>query len=143
MSDYNSSIKKSSVVARSREFRDLDLSLAIHPIRRDIVPLKDLDAINNSVRNIIFSNYYEKPYGGHWIAGDLRSKLFELADMFTVISIKTAIESALKKYEQRIVLEEVSVLDRSERNGYEVTIQYRIKSTSESEITKLYLKRLR
>lgn len=143
MSDYNSSIKKSSVVSRSRVFRDLDLSLSLHPLRRDILPLKDLDAVKTSVRNIVLTNFYERPFSGHYVAGNLRSKLFDNNDMFTVISIKKSIQDALEKNEPRVIVERLTIIDKSDRNGYEVTIQFRIRSTSSTEETKIYLKRLR
>ena len=34
-------LQRSKVVSRRKQHRDLDLSLKIHPIRKDIIPLKD------------------------------------------------------------------------------------------------------
>ena len=44
LSDKSVKNKKISRVARKVSFRDLDLTLKLHPIRKDIVPLKDDNA---------------------------------------------------------------------------------------------------
>ena len=50
-------IQKAKVTARQVGHRDLDLSLKIHPIRKDIIPLKDDNAIKNAIRNLLVSNF--------------------------------------------------------------------------------------
>ena len=51
-------LKKARVTSRVKGWRDLDLSLTLHPIRKDIIPLKDDNAIKNSVKNLLISNFY-------------------------------------------------------------------------------------
>ena len=53
-SDFSitSDISKSQIVSRKKPHRDLDLSLKIHPIRKDIIPLKDDNAIKNALKNL-------------------------------------------------------------------------------------------
>ena len=46
-------LEQASVVAKKKSWSDLDLSLKIHPIRKDIIPLKDDAAIKNAIRNFI------------------------------------------------------------------------------------------
>ena len=48
--------------ARKTGYADLDLSLTKHPIRNDIVLLKDDKAIKNAVKNLLRSNFYERPF---------------------------------------------------------------------------------
>ena len=55
-------LSAAKVVAQKKPFRDLDLSLAIHPIRKDIIPLKDDRAIVNAVRNLLITNFNERPF---------------------------------------------------------------------------------
>ena len=54
LSDYNYE-PRSSVIAREQLYSDLDLSFRVHPIIKDIMPLRDADAIKNSLKNLIFS----------------------------------------------------------------------------------------
>ena len=63
-SDLSRSSKGSRIsrVARKVEFRDLDLTLKLHPIRNDIVPLKDDNAVRNALKNLVLTNFFERPF---------------------------------------------------------------------------------
>ena len=50
-SDKSSTTKQVSIVTRKKNFSDLDMSLTKHPIRKDITPLKDDNAVKNAVKN--------------------------------------------------------------------------------------------
>ena len=47
-----------------RNFRDLDLNFAIHPITKDVNIYKAEYAVINSVKNLILTNHFEKPFHG-------------------------------------------------------------------------------
>ena len=49
----NNTSKSSIITARRKEFRDLDLSLTLHPTKKDIMPLRDDQAIKNSLKNFL------------------------------------------------------------------------------------------
>ena len=49
LSDANVVQNRSLVVSKTRPYSDLDLSLAIHPVFGDIVPLTDIDAVKARV----------------------------------------------------------------------------------------------
>ena len=51
-----------SIVAKKKEYRDLDLSLELHPIRKDITPVRDSEAIKNAIRNILSTEMFERPF---------------------------------------------------------------------------------
>jgi len=80
-------LKKARVVSKKKPHRDLDLSLKIHPIRKDIIPLKDDNAIKNALKNLLVTNFYDRPFGFDKGA-NLKGLLFEPADLFTKIAIK-------------------------------------------------------
>lgn len=138
-----SNINRSIIVAKKQEYSDIDLSLMLHPIKKDIIPLTDRDAIKQSVKNLVLTNFYERPFDGHWKGADLISKLFELNETHASISIQSAIKDVLKRYEPRVKVTYISVVDNSERNSYDITIQYIIRSSLIEDETNLYLTRLR
>ena len=84
-------VKKAKVTSRVKGWRDLDLSLTLHPIRGDIVPIKDDAAIKNSVKNLLITNFYERPFNDD-IGANLRALLFEPADTITKISQEKTLE---------------------------------------------------
>jgi phage baseplate assembly protein W len=146
LSDYNVNefiaTNRSQVVSKRRSFSDLDLSLELNPNFNDIVPLTDIDAVKNSVRNLILTNFFERPFQP-WIGSNLSALLFEPADSFTIISIREEIKKVLRKYEPRVDDVTVEVKDQSDRNSYTVTVGFRVISVDEQVDITLYLKRIR
>ncbi len=51
-----------NLTARKKGYSDLDLKLTLHPFRKDIVPLKDSEAVKNAVKNLILTNFFERPF---------------------------------------------------------------------------------
>jgi phage baseplate assembly protein W len=146
LSDYNVNefiaTNRSQVVSKRRSFSDLDLSLELNPNFNDIVPLTDIDAVKNSVKNLILTNFFERPFRP-WIGSNLSALLFEPADSFTIISIREEIKKVLRKYEPRVDDVTVEVKDQSDRNSYTVTLGFRVISVDEQVDITLYLKRIR
>jgi phage baseplate assembly protein W len=136
-------VPTSTIVARSVQYSDLDLRMTLHPVKKDIVPLYDVDAIKNSVKILVLSNFYERPFDP-FRAGNIRSLLFEQADHFTTVSIKNAISKVLQEREPRIGSVTVIVTDMSDINAYAVSVQFRIVSNlQETTQVDFQLKRLR
>lgn len=133
-------IKKAKVTSRVKGWRDLDLSLTLHPIRGDIVPLKDDAAIKNSVKNLLLTNFYERPFNDD-IGANLRALLFEPADAITRISLKENIRRVINKYEKRVLLQEIDIKDYD--NSYNITVVFKIKEFDSNESVEIVLRRLR
>ena len=141
-SDYNTSGKKASVVSSGRLYSDLDLSLTLHPIFHDIMPLTDTDAVINAVKNLIFSNFHERPFRPN-LGSNLSNILFEPADIITIIRLKQSILEVLRKNEPRIDSIAAEVIDDSDNNRDHVNLTFRVISSNvEVDIT-LFLSRLR
>lgn len=135
-------LQKAKITARKKGFRDLDLSLIINPRTKDIVPLRDDVAIKNAVRNLLTTNFYERPFG-HSKGANLRGLLFEPADNITIIEIKQNIQDVLQKHEPRVSIQSIVVKDLSDRNAYNIILQYRIKEFDSLQEVEIVLRRLR
>lgn len=142
LSDVNVRNRVSQVVSKKKQYSDLDLSLVIHPDFHDIIPLTDIDAVKASVKNLILTNFDERPFQPR-IGSNLRSLLFEPADRFTIIAIKDAIRNVLKKYEPRVDQVTIQIADNSERNQYDITLGFRVVTTNQTVNMTLYLVRIR
>ena len=46
----------------TRRWADLDLDFTAHPVTKDIVLKKDVEAVKRSVRNLILTNKYDRPF---------------------------------------------------------------------------------
>ena len=131
-----------STVARKKTWSDLDLTLAKHPIKKDIMPLKDDNAIQNAVKNLVLSNFYERPFQ-HDKGANLVALLFEPANPFTALEIEESIKEVLSLYEKRIRVGKIKCKDQVDRNTWNVEINYTIKSFGVPSKIDIVLKRLR
>jgi len=142
-SNQNKSDKRNgaSIVSRKKGYRDLDLSLKRHPITGKITTLKDDAAVKNAVKNLVLTNFFERPFQPS-LGANLRGLLFEPADGVTRLAIKDNIEGVVKA-EPRIKLLALSVIDLSDKNAYRITMKYRIRESNKVEDVEIVLRRLR
>lgn len=138
----NDNYRKSKVDSRKKQWTDLDLSLTIHPIRKDIIPVRDDVAIKNALKNLIVSNFFERPFAVTKGA-NLRSLLFEPADVFTKIMMRDSIQRVIRRYEPRVQIQNVVIKDNADLNSYKIIIQFRIKENDVQESVNIVLRRLR
>jgi len=142
ISDKSGAITAVSRVSRKRAWADLDLALTLHPIRKDIIPLKDDAAIKNAVKNLILTNIYERPFQPN-LASNLRALLFEPAGLTTKLSLRDSIKDVLANYEPRISVNYIDITDRSDTNTWDVTINFKIKTFNTNAFVEVGLQRLR
>jgi len=135
-------LEQARIVSRKKPWRDLDLSLKIHPIRKDIIPLKDDAAIKNAVKNLLVSNFYERPFQDD-LGANLRGLLFEPAGMITEIQLRDSIRRVINKYEPRVKIRSIDITDLSENNSYKINVKFLIKEYDTADSVEIVLRRLR
>ena len=142
MGNKFSDAKKSGNISRRRLYADLPLLFKPHPNTQDLTALNDIDAVKQSIKNLVLTRYTERlfePQIGTGIAG----LLFELADPFTEFAIRDEILRVITEYEPRVNNLEVEVLDQTDRNAYSVNIQFNVIFSDQREETNFYLERTR
>ena len=148
MSTYIQSDKRvstgvnSSRVSRSKQWSDLDLSLTLHPIRKDIMPLRDDAALRNSIKNLLLTNFYERPFN-MGIGANMRALLFEPADSITRIAIRDNIARTISDHEPRVELIYIKVDDQADSNAYNIIVKFRIKEYDTEDKVEIVLRRIR
>lgn len=123
-------------------FSDLDLDFVFHPINRDVARKFNETAIARSIRHLILTNKYERPFNPE-VGGDVRSLLFEPADIVTADALQNRITYLIESQESRVkdVSVEVSLLP--DESAFECTIYFTaINKRTPTSIT-LFLKRVR
>ena len=141
ISDYNS-LPPANVAAR-KIYADLDLRGSfVHPARRDVIAVLDIDAVKNSVRNLVLTNFYEAPFQP-FRGSNVRALLFENADTYTAMAIQREITRVIYEYEPRVNRVAVAVVDQSDINSYSITINFNVISLNTTGIVNFYLERLR
>lgn len=127
LSDYNHP-GYIPIVTREILYADLDMKLTPYfsgDIKGDIIPLTDIDAIKNSIRNLVLSGIYDRPFEPN-LGTRLKNLLFENATPLTAVAIKDEILNVIKRYETRVSTVEVDIIDLSDENAYRVTVAFSI-----------------
>ena len=141
LSDYNNG--RSSNVLRRDLYTDLPINFkGVHPNLKDIIALKDIDAVKQSVKNLILTNHGERPFQPE-IGSNITRLLFEPADTFTASAISREVKAVLKRFEPRVTNITVQVFDNSDRNAYSITIGFTVVFSDEAQEVNFYLQRLR
>ena len=126
----------------SKIFKDLNLGFEQNTATKDIQKIKDIEAVKRSVRNLINTNHYEKPFHPE-IGSNLRAMLFELMTPQMNHVISKQIENLINNYEPRCKLVQVYTQPRLDRNGYSVQISFRVQNHPDEVIVESFLERLR
>lgn len=135
-------LKKARIDSRKKTITDLDLALTLHPIRKDIIPLRDDNAIKNSLKNLLQTNRYERPFQSN-LGADLRGLLFEPANSITIGILKEKIQETIKRFEPRVSLRNILVRDEADQNRYRIQLHFRIKEFDIDDNVEIVLRRLR
>ena len=123
-------------------YKDLDLDFAFNTATKDIQTLTDVESVKRSVRNLINTNHYERPFHPE-IGSNLRAMLFENISPQMTHAISKQIDLLLKNFEPRVRLVQVNVQPFTERNGYRASISFYVINTPERVEIETFLERLR
>ena len=108
-----------------QQFKDISASFQINPLNRDLIQLKNANAIARSIRNLIMTVPGERPFNPV-LGSQVTSLLFENLDKLTASSIKSEIINTVTNFEPRVRLNEVIVKAQPNNNQFDVQIQYYI-----------------
>ena len=109
----------------SRACKDISLSFDMHPVTKDILVLKNEDAIKRSIRNLVQTVPTER-FFNPTIGADVKTSLFEFVDFGTASVLQKQIEIAIQNYEPRVESPRVVVDPRPDLNAFEINITFTI-----------------
>jgi predicted component of type VI protein secretion system len=134
-------ISKAKVVTSPDVYSDLNLLFTAHPITKDVTRLLDSDAIKRSVKNIVLTNYYERPFKPS-LAGGVRNLLFALDTDRRIFRAKARIKKTVETFEPRVsnVVVQFSKVDTNE---LQITINYTIVSGMPNQQVEFTVRRTR
>ena len=122
MANYDaSSLNKSK--KSTRTYVDLDLDFTRHPVTNDVVKITDVEAVKRSVKNLINTQFYERPFHPELGCG-VRDMLFENYTPMTGIFMRRKIEEVLRNYEPRASLTSIQVNEQMDRNAIDVVVNF-------------------
>lgn len=104
-------------------YRDFDLSFKAHPVTGDLVMRNDVSAVIQSIKNLVLfvqEDVIMRPgmYGG------VGSALFELKTGLFLHNIKNKVKQAVERYEPRVELKSLNVLDGTDPNSIRIELTF-------------------
>lgn len=134
-------------VTRRKDYCDLDLNFTAHPTTKDVAKLKGVNAIRRSVRNLVLSNFYERPFRSY-IGSNAQKLLFDNINPLTANFLKNAIKEVVENFEPRVRFidpgaGDIIVRVSPDRNGYHVTINFVVINSEEPASVSFFLERIR
>ena len=141
MAIYDSQTQSKST-RNSRSFRDIDLDFDRNTVTNDVNVVEDVIAIKRSVRNLIQTNFYERPFQPELGCG-IRELLFEPFTPMTKVFLQRKIEEVLINYEPRIQLQNVAVDDDQDNNRLVVDIYFYVVGVPGPQTVSTFLQRIR
>lgn len=127
---------------KTRQFSDLSLLFTSHPVTADIVKKYDEEAIKASVKNLISTKNYERPFHPE-IGCQVYSLLFENFTPVTKSIMKRTIFDTIEKFEPRVVVLDVILSDKSDSNSIDLDIIFRIINSDKPITLKTAISRVR
>lgn len=132
---------KGITVARNRVYKDIDLTFEKKG-DGDIFKKTDAAAVRQAVKNLLLTNFGEKPFNPRY-GGNLNAFLFELDTDFDEIEIEDNVAQAMAAFEPRAILRHVKAEILPSENSINVKVIFQIINVAEAQELNINLARLR
>ena len=130
LSAEDGNLGSSSILgARTKLYKDIDLTFAAKP-SGDIFKKTDAAAVKQAIKNLMLTNYFEKPFQPRFGA-NLRDLLFDLADDDAEEDIEERCINAINVFEPRAQALNVTAIAKPDRNSISVVVEFQIINTDE------------
>lgn len=126
----------------TRQFTDFNLLFTAHPSTKDITLKTDEDAVKASIRNLISTNNFEKPFHPE-IGCQIYGLLFENLNPLTVQIMKQTVIDVIDKFEPRAVILDVLINDNIDKNSIDVDVIFRLVNSEKPVSIKTAITRAR
>ena len=142
MASYSSENLTNKSKRSTRIYKDLDLDFGRNIVTNDVNKLTDVEAVKRSVRNLINTNHFERPFHPE-LGGNVRALLFEPMTPLTALSLQRKIEEVLANFEPRAKITQILADPDIDRNAYRLTIKFYVIGVQNPITVETFLERLR
>lgn len=106
-----------------KEFSDLDLLFQAHPYTRDVNRKYNIDAIKASVKNLVLTKNYERPFHPE-IGSQVTHMMFENFTPAIKNAAEKSIITTIERFEPRVRLISVELIEKQDTNEILVEIVF-------------------
>jgi phage baseplate assembly protein W len=126
-----------------KQYIDIDLKMGMNPVTRDINKKVDKNAINQAIKNLLLTNYFERPFNPKF-GGNLYNMLFENTDPIALLNIRDEIKYSVEYHEPRVIVEDLVVtVDEYDEHLINVVLVYTTPSSTEDIEVRFQVERIR
>lgn len=111
------------------KFTDIDFGFNMNPATNDVAKKNDDEAIKQSLRNLILTKKYERPFQSE-LFSQLYDLLFEHFTASTKSAIQIVVSNVIKNFEPRVKLTSIIINDDQTHNALDITLYYVIAGTT-------------
>lgn len=123
-------------------FSDLDLGFIAHPVTGQLTRKKNREAVRQSVKSLILTDFYERPFKSD-IGCGIRNYLFELFTPATKQQMQNAVREVIRNYEPRAELIDVLVEERPDMHAVTISVAFYIVNDPDPVVLDVILERVR
>ena len=126
----------------TRIYKDLDLDFGRNVVTNDVNKLTDVEAVKRSVRNLINTSHFERPFHPE-LGGNVRAMLFEPMTTLTALNLQRKVEEVLTNFEPRAKITQIIADPDIDRNAYRLSIKFYVIGITNPITVETFLERLR
>lgn len=130
------------MASRESTYSDLDLDFTMNPLTKDVSLKYDAEAVKRSLRNLIFTQRYERLFQPDINSG-INNLLFENFGSIQVVTLRSRIEQTIINFEPRVTEVNVNVYENQELHYLTIEIQFRVRNTPGLQELSIDLQRVR
>lgn len=131
-----------AISRRTRTFSDLNLLFTTNSSTADVTKKLDEEAIKSSVKNLISTRPFERPFHPE-IGSQVYALLFEPLTPTTVPVLVSTIRNTIDTFEPRVDLLNVDVRENPDNNELDVELRFKIRNSSNPITLKTTISRVR
>ena len=126
----------------TKVFSDIDFTFTKRPGVGDVAISYDQQAVIRSVRNLLLTRHYERPFNPDLGSG-IGSLLFENVSQFVSAALENEITNTINNHEPRVSLQNVSVSVQPDENSYSARITFFLNNAATPTTINVILERNR
>jgi phage baseplate assembly protein W len=123
-------------------YSDLDLTFNRLPVSNDVALRYDDQAVIASVRNLLLTNFYERPFQPN-LGSNIDKLLFEPVNNLTAGLLSDEIRNVVKNFEPRATIDTITVSPNPDGQSFTSRIQFYIGNNTTPTTVNLFLQRSR
>ena len=123
-------------------YSDIDFTFKPLPVTGDIALSYDDQSVIRSVRNLLLTNFYERPFQPN-LGSNVNAILFEMSDSLTSNILDNEIRTVIKNYEPRVKINQLIVTPSPDENSFNLSMSFFIGNNTKPTTVNLLLQRSR